>query len=72
VQGGVERAGIDSQDFAGIGADGFAQGVAVPGGLQQSLENEHIEGALEDFGAILVAAVLRGHGWYVDRLLTCR
>ena len=43
------------QDFAGVGADGFAERVAVPRPPLKCLEDQHAQGALQNFGGVLVA-----------------
>ena len=65
--------GVHFQNFTRVRAHGFAQGVSVAGRPLQSLQNEHIQGALEDLRAILVAIFsLRHFSWYVEVLPSCR
>jgi len=47
VQGRVERALFDLQDFVGVEFDGLGDGVAVGRAAEQGAQDEEIEGALQ-------------------------
>jgi len=53
VQGGVERALFYLEDVLGVVLDGFGDGVTVGGTEEESAEDEEVEGALEEFDAVL-------------------
>jgi hypothetical protein len=55
VEGRVEGSGFHLQDVPGIRADRLGDAVAVPRPPLQGLEDEQVEGALEELDAGLVA-----------------
>jgi hypothetical protein len=54
VQGGIEGAVFDLQGIGGAGAEGLTDAVAMLGAPLQGAEDEHVEGALQDFDAVAV------------------
>jgi hypothetical protein len=59
VKGGIERAVLDLQHFVAGALNVFGDGVPVSGAEEQSAEDEHVQGSLEELDAI---GVLFGHG----------
>jgi hypothetical protein len=54
VERGVERAGLDLEQIVGLRADRLADAVAVLRSPLQGPQDEHVEGALEEFEALVV------------------
>ena len=54
MQRGVERAGFDLEQVVGLRADRLADAVAVLRAPLQGPQDEHVEGALEEFQALVV------------------
>ena len=52
VERGIERAGFDLQQIVGLRADRLADAVAVLRAPLQGPQDQHVEGALEQFEAL--------------------
>src|SRR5580658_7306144 len=60
MESGIKRAGLDLEDLIGGRADGLADAVAVLLAPLEGLEDEHVEGSLEELDAVLIGAFCHG------------
>src|SRR5262249_43095403 len=61
VEGGIQRSGVHPQRVARAGADRLRDPVAVLRSPRQRLEDEQVEGSLEQLDRVLVGLARLGH-----------
>src|SRR5262249_40429307 len=68
VERGIKRSGVHLEDFAGARANRDADAVTVPRAPLQGLQNQEIQGSLQQLDAILV---LHSHGTILPGVWSC-